>query len=61
VATATELIWQDGTALLTRLAAEDPRSLIGAHHKWVAETIARLDGFAGKQIGRRRGVYFDYP
>jgi class 3 adenylate cyclase len=49
------------TALSTRLDPEDLRSVIGAYHKCVAETVARFDGFVAKYMGdggvlqRRKG------
>jgi class 3 adenylate cyclase len=33
------------TALSTKLDPEDMRSVIGAYHKCVAETVVRFDGF----------------
>ena len=33
------------TGLSTKLDPEDLRSVIGAYHKCVAETVARFDGF----------------
>jgi hypothetical protein len=36
------------TALSTKLDPEDMRSVIGAYHKCVAETVARFDGFVAK-------------
>jgi class 3 adenylate cyclase len=49
------------TALSTRLDPEDMRSLIGAYHKCVAETVARFDGFVAKYMGDGVLVYFGYP
>src|SRR5262250_28697 len=49
------------TALSTRLDPEDLRSVIGAYHKCVAETVARLDGFVAKYMGDGVLVYFGYP
>jgi hypothetical protein len=49
------------TALSTRLDPEDLRSVIGAYHKSVAETVARFEGFVAKYMGdggvlqRRKG------
>ena len=49
------------TALSTKLDPEDMRSVIGAYHKCVAETVARFDGFVAKYMGdggvlqRRKG------
>jgi class 3 adenylate cyclase len=39
------------TALSTKLDPEDLRSVIGAYHKCVAETVARFDGFVAKYMG----------
>jgi class 3 adenylate cyclase len=39
------------TALSTKLDPEDMRSVIGAYHKCVAETVARFDGFVAKYMG----------
>jgi hypothetical protein len=39
------------TALSTKLDPEDMRSLIGAYHKCVSETVARFDGFVAKYMG----------
>jgi hypothetical protein len=36
------------TALSTKLDPKDLRSVIGAYHKCVAETVARFDGFVAK-------------
>jgi len=36
------------TALSTKLDPEDMRSVIGAYHKCVAETVARFRGFVAK-------------
>jgi class 3 adenylate cyclase len=49
------------TALSTRLDPEDIRSVIGAYHKGVAETVARFDGFVAKYMGDGVLVYFGYP
>jgi class 3 adenylate cyclase len=49
------------TALSTKLDPEDLRSVIGAYHKCVAETIARFDGFLAKYMGDGVLVYFGYP
>jgi hypothetical protein len=49
------------TALSTKLDPEDMRSVIGAYHKCVAETVARFEGFVAKYMGdggvlqRRKG------
>src|SRR5262245_27083179 len=49
------------TALSTRLDLEDLRSVIGAYHKCVAETVARFDGFVARYMGDGVLVYFGYP
>src|SRR5215468_5652880 len=38
------------TALSTKLDPEDLRSVIGAYHKCVAQTVGRFDGFVAKYI-----------
>jgi class 3 adenylate cyclase len=40
---------------------EDLRSVIGAYHKCVAETVARFDGFVAKYMGDGALIYFGYP
>jgi class 3 adenylate cyclase len=49
------------TALSTKLDPEDLRSVIGAYHKCVAETVARFGGFIGRYMGDGALVYFGYP
>jgi class 3 adenylate cyclase len=49
------------TALSTQLDPEDLRSVIGAYHKCVAETVARFDGFVAKYMGDGVLIYFGYP
>src|SRR6516162_4735020 len=49
------------TALSTKLDPEDLRSVIGAYHKCVAETVARFDGLVAKYMGDGVLVYFGYP
>ena len=49
------------TALSAKLDPEDLRSVIGAYHKCVAETVARFDGFVAKYMGDGVLVYFGYP
>ena len=49
------------TALSTKLDPEDLRSVIGAYHKCVAETVARFHGFVAKYMGDGVLVYFGYP
>jgi class 3 adenylate cyclase/predicted ATPase len=40
---------------------EDVREIIVAYHRWVADTIARFDGFVAKYMGDGVLVYFGYP
>ena len=49
------------TPLATRLDPEDLRDVIGAHHRAVAEVIARFDGFVAKYMGDGVLAYFGYP
>src|SRR5215472_5251070 len=49
------------TALSTKLDPEDMRSVIGAYHQCVAETVARFDGFVAKYMGDGVLIYFGYP
>jgi class 3 adenylate cyclase len=49
------------TALSTKLDPEDMRTLIGAYHKCVAETVAQFDGFVAKYMGDGVLIYFGYP
>src|ERR1700757_1288558 len=49
------------TALSTKLDPEDLRSVIGAYHKCVAETVARFYGFVAKYRGDGVLAYFGYP
>src|SRR5215471_6480582 len=49
------------TALSNRLDPEDLRSVIGAYHKSVADTVARFDGFVAKYMGDGVLIYFGYP
>jgi class 3 adenylate cyclase len=49
------------TALSTKLDPEDLRSVIGAYHKCVAETVAGFDGFVAKYMGDGVLIYFGYP
>src|SRR6516164_2539974 len=55
----TDLV--DSTALSTTLDPEDLRSVIGAYHKCVAETVARFDGFVARYMGDGVLIYFGYP
>ena len=49
------------SALSTRLDAEDLRTVIGAYHKCVAETVVRFGGFVAKYMGDGVLIYFGYP
>jgi class 3 adenylate cyclase len=49
------------TALSTKLDPEDMRSVIGAYHKCVAETVAQFEGFVAKYMGDGVLTYFGYP
>jgi class 3 adenylate cyclase/predicted ATPase len=49
------------TALSAKLDPEDMRTVIGAYHKCVAETVARFDGFVAKYMGDGVLIYFGYP
>jgi class 3 adenylate cyclase len=49
------------TALSIKLDPEDLRTVIGAYHKCVAETVARFDGFVAKYMGDGVLIYFGYP
>ena len=49
------------TTLATKLDPEDLRSVFGAYHKCVAETVGRFDGFVAKYMGDGALVYFGYP
>jgi class 3 adenylate cyclase len=49
------------TPLSAKVDLEDLRSVIGAYHKCVAETVARFDGFVAKYMGDGVLVYFGYP
>jgi class 3 adenylate cyclase/predicted ATPase len=49
------------TALSTKLDPEDLRTVIGAYHKCVAETVIRFDGFVAKYMGDGVLIYFGYP
>jgi class 3 adenylate cyclase len=55
----TDLV--SSTALSIKLDPEDMRSVIGAYHKCVAETVGRFDGFVAKYMGDGVLVYFGYP
>jgi predicted ATPase/class 3 adenylate cyclase len=49
------------TALSAKLDPEDLRSVIGAYHRCVAETVSRFGGFVAKYMGDGVLVYFGYP
>jgi class 3 adenylate cyclase/tetratricopeptide (TPR) repeat protein len=49
------------TALSARMDPEDLRTVMGAHHRCVAETVARFDGFVAKYMGDGALIYFGYP
>jgi class 3 adenylate cyclase len=49
------------TALSARMDPEDLRTVIGAYHKCVAETVRRFDGFVAKYMGDGVLIYFSYP
>jgi class 3 adenylate cyclase/predicted ATPase len=74
---ATEPAWRDeaerrqltvmfadlvgSSALSAKLDPEDMRTVIGAYHKCVAETVARFEGFVAKYMGDGVLIYFGYP
>ena len=49
------------TPLSQRFDPEDLRELIGAHHRCVADTVSRFDGFVAKYMGDGVLIYFGYP
>jgi predicted ATPase/class 3 adenylate cyclase len=49
------------TELSSRVDPEDLRDIIGAYHRRVAATVARLDGYVAKYMGDGVLVYFGYP
>jgi class 3 adenylate cyclase len=49
------------TALSTKLDPEDLRSVIGAYHKCVAQTVDRFGGFVARYMGDGVLIYFGYP
>jgi class 3 adenylate cyclase len=49
------------TALSTKLDPEDLRSVIGAYHKCVAQTLDRFGGFVARYMGDGVLIYFGYP
>jgi class 3 adenylate cyclase len=48
------------TALAARMDPEDPREVISAYQKCVAETVKRFGGFVVKYMGDGVLVYFGY-
>ena len=40
---------------------EDLRDVVGAYHRFVADTVARFDGYVAKYMGDSVLVYFGYP
>jgi class 3 adenylate cyclase len=55
----TDLV--DSTVLSTKLDPEDLRSVIGAYHKCVAQTVDRFGGFVARYMGDGVLIYFGYP
>jgi class 3 adenylate cyclase len=49
------------TQLSTRFDPEDLREIVGAHHRCVADTVARFGGFLAKYMGDGVLIYFGYP
>jgi Adenylate and Guanylate cyclase catalytic domain len=49
------------TALSTKLDPEDLRSVIGAYHKCVAQTVGRFGGFVARYMGGGVLIYFVHP
>jgi class 3 adenylate cyclase len=49
------------TPLSARYDPEDLREIVGAYHRCVADTVARLAGFVAKYMGDGVLVYFGYP
>jgi class 3 adenylate cyclase len=49
------------TTLSTKLDPEDLRSVIGAYHKCVAQTVGRFGGFVARYMGDGVLIYFGYP
>jgi class 3 adenylate cyclase len=49
------------TPLSTRFDPEDLREIVGAHHRRVADTAGRFDGFVAKYMGDGVLIYFGYP
>ena len=49
------------TPLSTRFDPEDLREIVGAYHRCVADTVARVGGFVAKYMGDGVLIYFGYP
>jgi class 3 adenylate cyclase len=49
------------TALSARMDPEDPREVISAYQKCVAETVGPFGGFVAKYMGAGVLIYFGYP
>jgi class 3 adenylate cyclase len=49
------------TPLSTRFDPEDLREIVGAYHRCVTDTVARLGGFVAKYMGDGVLIYFGYP
>jgi class 3 adenylate cyclase/predicted ATPase len=49
------------TPLSIRFDPEDLREIVGAYHRCVTDTVARLGGFVAKYMGDGVLVYFGYP
>jgi len=49
------------TPLSTRFDPEDLREIVGAYHRCVIDTVARLGGFVAKYMGDGVLIYFGYP
>ena len=49
------------TALSAGMDPEDPREVISAYQKCVAEAVGRFGGFVAKYMGDGVLVYFGYP
>ena len=44
-----------------RMDPEDPREVISAYQKCIAETVQRFGGFVAKYMGDGVLIYFGYP
>jgi class 3 adenylate cyclase len=49
------------TPLSLRYDPEDLREIVGAYHRFVADTVGRFAGFVAKYMGDGVLVYFGYP